>query len=608
MQIQSIKFSPVINNVSTKLTECTIKNPSPEQAGKLLKQYLNFDSNKCKNSSIISGVKSYKDTIEYLKNLKKQNIKIEGFEQLDFNKLAGILYGLKTFKTISPADLPLFQNTVGNAIQIGCHNECLHCFLKAPKLAHEYDFAKTLIKWEDFKKSCTDIKQLNERLGFNILGKKFGGFFTILDADPISQRMFDNNGKAHDVSEIAETVYDNLKLKYIFSTAGWDTDDAFATKAAENICKKVQKHPEIFKEVQISIHPFHKYMVEANNAYKQYFEYKDKDSTTAQKYLKSYLEIKKQYVKRMANVLKTFLPAMNSGNFYVDPQYAVMTKGYLYSKKQTQELCKEILTELEEMCKQENLDCSFITKEKDINKNPLFHKSREISSLGRSRNKLSSIKFPSIFMSEKENNNTNLIINLFDLSPKKGSFFGEYGVESLVNNNNQGNKIFDNVIINIDTENGMDALLKKNGIISSNAEELNITNKTIKLLDRLQKLPNLKIRFTYAKEQPQQVDFIKKMEEKIEKTYHLKNFEYRMPSKTSDTSDSISDFRNIINSLPREKQIQFLKNFQKYIDINGKLGILTVNYPHFGYGNVKKRMIYFDNVKLNDNRLATKIR
>lgn len=555
----------------------------------------------------ISKIRDFQKSMHYISTqreiLNEKGIELDSFDYLDRDKLKGITYNLKTYENIPERDLPLFHNTIGNALQVGCHNGCYHCFVKAPKIAGRYNNAEQLLQWEDFSRFCTDTKELNNRFGFNIFGNGFNRLYTILDSDPINHKMTDKQGNEYNVSDVAKCLYDNLGLSYVFSTAGWEIDDNYAKNSAKDICDTVLARPEIFDKVEISIHPFQEKMKKANDSYFNYLKYADTDKDLSDSFYQDYLDKKEVYVDRMAHVLKEFIPIMDSGKFTIDPQYSITTKVYPYSKAQSEEICSEILTRLEEICKDENIDSSIITDEKDINKNQFFHNWREITSIGRDKN-FSNLNFPSLFHLEKTDDKNSIVIEPFG----SGNFFGDQVIDSIVKSSQKGFKIFDDIVINVDFENGMDALMLKNDLLNETEAKDNLYTKLTSTLDKLSNIDDVSVRFVYKKEDESKSLFASDIEEELQDKYNIKEFIHSNNTEPRAKTEPVNDFKEILNSLDEDKTYEFVKYIGKYIDVNGKLGFLTLNYPLFGYGNVKERMIYLNNITLNDNRVKTTVR
>ena len=175
--------------------------------------------------------------------------------KLDPSKIEGIQNGIPLFDGIKIEDITFITKKLETLnLFRGCKWGCLHCTKNAmaPKEGRES------ILFEDLKRFVYGFKELNERLGFDVLnGNKYLNI--IDDSNPIDIPIR-GLSREHSVAEGMQLIYDKLGIPTLFTTTGW-TDKRngrykYSIDAAKRIVNMVQKNPDSVKEVQISINPF----------------------------------------------------------------------------------------------------------------------------------------------------------------------------------------------------------------------------------------------------------------------------------------------------------------------------------------------------------------
>lgn len=528
--------------------------------------------------------------ISYI-NAERLKRPVENIYQLDVSKLDGILDGIELFKGIKTEDLYLLGGTIDILTQRGCSNTCLHCFIKARNKF-------TSMKWDDFARFTEGMKELKERLGFHIFEIKrekydinrrdytlSQGLYPYLDADPIEINSLDKNGKTHTISDFVKKFYNDMNAPLKVKTVGWDSDNKTSQKAAEDLVKLLtdEKYKYACPYVIVSMHPFHKIMTRANQALKKGDEAK-------------YLRYRNEYIDRMSNVLKTFLPLAGCGKLLINPQYAVgALEGSGYTKRDLKALCYDILSKLEQDCKNEGIDSSIITAEKDIEKNAVFEPVNQILSVARAKKEFLNDMSANTYSFEKdENGNRNIVVSPFDIKHA----FGNEVSENIVNNLKHQKDFIDNVVIDIDPANDSDLFVARENKLSNHRADM-FMEKIIHTLKRFEGIDNLIVRLSYQEDGMYDREALGKIlseaEEKSQKK--LKNIEYK-PSQILH-KDSRAAFLEIIDNLNPEGKVRFLSQLRKGINVDGQVYIPVINTRSFGEDFFENRALILNNVKFN---------
>lgn len=261
----------------------------------------------------------------------------------NLNKLNGIQKGIEVFEGLSMKDIAfLYTNLLEIAINRGCSNGCSDCYVKAIPQQHFEENSDTISKmaYEDFNSLMNGVGELNQRLGFKALKRNDVGHISLFrDSDGIELEMKDENGKIYDFTEANDLYYKTINQKGLFDTSGWPPRHKKYQARAEKIVNYFSKEENANKviNINISINPFHS----LNEKSIQLKNIGDKKG--AQKF-------RELYTDRMANVLYTFTPIIDSPKFRFMPTSMsddkITPKGY--KKSDLEKLIKEILSKLKD--------------------------------------------------------------------------------------------------------------------------------------------------------------------------------------------------------------------------------------------------------------------
>ena len=200
----------------------------------------------------------------------------------------------------------LSKNLNEIALQRGCNNMCSHCYAEAmPPSYLKSENKINKIDFEDFESLCNGFKELNQRLGFNILESSQGDYFTLFhDADSSMLFLQDKQGKIYDYLDLAKMINNIIDRKILFDTAGWNLQDKKTQKRMEELVKKVTNTDKYdFIEFNISANPFHSLY---NRSVQHHLE---NNKVKEQKF-------REIYTNRMANVIFTLSPLIEKDNLH----------------------------------------------------------------------------------------------------------------------------------------------------------------------------------------------------------------------------------------------------------------------------------------------------
>jgi len=350
-----------LNNINLYNPLILIKNNENDQSGKILnlKYKYNYSHDvvdfKNRNTVSFSGQKLSK-ALEYIQEVKNRyeakGFKPNSFDDFNLYKLDGLLEGT-VFDGISMEDFSSLCSSIENIILIrGCSNGCIHCLASAKPFKQGVTGEVGTIIWEDFKNLTDSINEIQKRLEFNPFGKYKKEFLPFHDSDPMSLKSYDNTGNPHNITEAVKYFYDKTEMPFHITTAGWDKEEGWVQKAAEELVENTLKISDSITAVMISVHPFHKYMsksIEFEKASKKVENIGKKDllEEKSQQY-------RQKYVDRMANVLKTFLPLFKENKASINLLYAPYhTNKSEYNPEVSIQLFKEIFDKLKKICKPE---------------------------------------------------------------------------------------------------------------------------------------------------------------------------------------------------------------------------------------------------------------
>lgn len=295
--------------------------------------------------------KKYEDAKKYYEaKTKEYKIRSESvsIKWYDFGKLDGIQEGIEVFDGLSMKEIVFFLTKLDEVgVLRGCHNQCVHCYAEALPPLHlrtEQDKQEKInsMSYEDFSLLTDGIKQLRERLGNPIIKSLLYNYTALFhDADCIDISIKDKNGKEHDFIELSEEILEASGNLGVFDTSGWSPKNKKAQKHAEKIAEYYSKSKNMDKLIafNISLNPFH-----AMNA--KYVEYVNSDPNRAAKF-------RELYTDRMANVLYTFTPLIESDKFCFIARSLGEDRKKGYRESDLIELRDEIFKKLENKYKSE---------------------------------------------------------------------------------------------------------------------------------------------------------------------------------------------------------------------------------------------------------------
>ena len=507
-----------------------------------------------------------------------------------------ILNGIDLFKGMKIEDLYFLPGTIDILTQRGCSNACLHCFVKARNKF-------TSIRWEDFLRFTEGLKELKQRLGFDIFEirrEKYDknrrdytmaqGIYPYLDSDPIEIKSFDNDGNIHNISDFVKKYYQDLAKPLKVKTVGWDIKNTESQKSAEDLVKLLtqEKYKNACPVVIVSMHPFHKIMTKAN----KYLQKGD---------LNRYNQYRNDYVERMSNVLKTFLPLVKEQKLVINPQYAVGgIEGSGYTAEDTKKLCKDILTQLEKDCIKLGLDCSVITSEKNIEQNKFFEPMNAITSVARSQKQFLKDYSLNTYSFEKGNNNERkIIVSPFDI---KHAFANEVS-ENIVQNIKHQDNFINEIVIDINPLIDSDIEVAEKNKLSRNRKKM-FFEKVIYTINRFKDIENLVLRISYDNNSKYDENFancvLKVLKNKACKS--AKHVEFRETTKEQsikNLKNSQAAFKEIIDNLDAEGKVRFVSQLRKGVNVDGQVYIPVINTRGFGEDYFENRTLIIDGLKFN---------
>lgn len=260
----------------------------------------------------VAGIKKFSPKFlsaqEYLKSAFLTGKVGQNPEIYDFNlnKLDGIQEGIKVFNGLNMKEIAFIAQTITEAAVIrGCRNICSHCYAGGQPPLREDENHINKMSWNDFEALTEGYKQLNERLGFSITKNRRGvdPYMTAFhDADSIDMLLKDNSGREHDFIDISEALSSAFGLKLVFDTAGWSPKNKKAQARAEKYAQYYSKKENARKinQFNMSVNPYH--VMHS----REVELIKNGEAERARKF-------RDLYTDRMANVLYTFTPLIETG-------------------------------------------------------------------------------------------------------------------------------------------------------------------------------------------------------------------------------------------------------------------------------------------------------
>lgn len=300
--IQPISYisTPLIKQVNSKQTPAYSQN-----------ELLNLNNQVYYKSPISFGKNEPKLIKEYKKNREKKlanaDIDYAPLNAQDIKHIEGIQKGIKVFENLSMQQINfLAKNLSEIALQRGCNNMCSHCYAEAmPPSYKKAENKINKIDFEDYENLCNGFKELNQRLGFNILQTNHDDYFTLFhDSDSSMIYLQDKQGKTYDYLDLAKMINDVVDRIVLFDTAGWNIQDKRTQKRMEDLVEKATSTDKYdFVEFNISANPFH-------SLYSRSVQHNiDNNKEKEQKF-------REIYTNRMANVIFTLSPLIEKDNLH----------------------------------------------------------------------------------------------------------------------------------------------------------------------------------------------------------------------------------------------------------------------------------------------------
>ena len=556
---------------------------------------------------------SLSKSLSYIKDIRlklnSEGKELESITQLDTKKLSGILDGLPTFKNFNPDNLGLLNNMLIINTQRGCDNGCGHCYLKAKPTRY---YKEPTIGWESYKQLFHDIGELNSRLGFNVLGKTYSYAFNYVDSDAAAFCSIDKAGKKHNIAEAAEYFYKKVGKPIDFSTAGWDINDDYINNAAKDVVELMKRNPKALRDVDISIHPFQKLMLRANKYYQMSLEVKNTKPELAKSYEEKYLEARNAYVDRMAHVLKAFAPIIKPGYAHIDSQYIFEEKSNsLFTKKKTEELCKDIVLRADELCKKENINSyisiiasSILANGAEPTSEKCMYPPRKVFNTPRiPSNPLKGL--PNGHTVEIDNNRLNVVVEPFDKTFY--NYFENEIAENITTTLKENPDSFSKIILNIDLNNNISKRLEEAGFLNKEESLKNFYERIKYSINSYLGIPKdkLQLRIQYNPNKTGIVS-LENIKEFLHKEYptikdiNIRTGKDNVPDNQEIQNHPTAEIVKMLEHLPPETRKNFISRMKKAIDIDGNLVLIIYNKPYFGtIGHFQDVCIKVDDITLD---------
>lgn len=255
------------------------------------RELLNLNNQVFYKNQISFGKNEPKLIKEYLKNREKRlrnaGIDYALLNAQDIKHLEGIQKGIKVFENLTMQQINFLARSLSEiALQRGCNNMCSHCYAEAmPPSYQKAENKINKIDFEDFENLCNGFKELNKRLGFNIIESYPENYITLFhDSDASMIFLQDKQGKTYDYLDLAKMLNDVADKLIIFDTTGWNLQDKKTQKRMEKLVKKAINTDEYdFVIFNISANPFHSIY---NKSVQLHLENNKKKNKSFEKYIK----------------------------------------------------------------------------------------------------------------------------------------------------------------------------------------------------------------------------------------------------------------------------------------------------------------------------------
>ena len=221
-------------------------------------------------------------------------------DDLNLDKINGIQKDIKVFEGLTMKEIAFILKSPTLLMNRCCPNRCAHCAYMATPYSD-----KTLDRMSinDFKSILSGISELKERFGPNI--SVCSSIGTFLDSDSMSIELTGDDGEVYDYIDCLDMIHDAGLMSPLFDTSGWNPQSEKLQKRAEKFVNYVMnpENKSKVRAVYISLNPYHSINAEAMDA-------------------KSHLhfirgaKLENQYIERMANVLFTFSPIIDTNHAF----------------------------------------------------------------------------------------------------------------------------------------------------------------------------------------------------------------------------------------------------------------------------------------------------
>ena len=249
--------------------------------------------------------KKYEKAVKYF-NKKEKKDKSNVTHQLvyyNLKKLDGIQKGIEVFDGLSMKDINFLTDGTYILLNRGCKNNCTHCAYSAGSF-NKKDGNLNKMSFEDYQSLIQGANELEKRL--NGKAHVFDDLTLFLDSDCIDIEIEDKNGKKYDIIDcIKEAGREKVGMSraVLLDTSGWPVNDKKSQQRAEKIVSYLLEDDgsKKVRQFNISINPYHGIYAKAKE-----LENEGKQPKAD--------KLKELYAKRMANVLFTVTPALETKN------------------------------------------------------------------------------------------------------------------------------------------------------------------------------------------------------------------------------------------------------------------------------------------------------
>lgn len=292
MRISNLNFRyPIINNNIHKL----IKKSDYEYSFSL--SSVSFKNAQKEMLTDIDYKNAQQNLRSVIKKAKKEHCKTSlELYMLDTSKINGLQKDIKVFEGLTMKEIAFVLTNPNLLLNRGCSNNCVHCgYMALPKDRHYLN----RLSYEDFKLFLEGVKELDNRLGSDV--SACTSIRTFGDSDCMEIELTDAAGKNYDYTDCLEEISNSGFDGPLFDTCGWAQNSEKMQKRAEKFVEYIIKPENQNKvsSINISLNPFHSIVA------------KSTENAMKAKLFKAH-DLLKKYIDRMANVLYTFTPILDT--------------------------------------------------------------------------------------------------------------------------------------------------------------------------------------------------------------------------------------------------------------------------------------------------------